>query len=40
LQEGVKKSRNLFSVRVIGSDNGAARVIGIVDFREVQGLGI
>ena len=31
---GVNKSRNLLSERVMGSDNGAARVIGFMDFRE------
>ena len=41
----VNKSRNLLSDRVKGSINGAARVIGFVDFREkieggVQRLGI
>ena len=30
----VNKSRNSFSDRMKGSNNGAARVIGFVDFRE------
>ena len=34
LEVGVYKSKNLLSDRVMGSDNGAAGVIGFVDFRE------
>ena len=36
----VNKSRNLLSDRVMGSNIGVARVIGIVDFREeIEGGG-
>ena len=36
----VNKSRNQLSDRVKGSNNGAARVIGLVDFREeIEGGG-
>ena len=44
LEEGVNKSRNPLSDRVMGTDNGAAGVIRFVDFREkidggVAGIG-
>ena len=34
MEVGVNKSRNPLSDRVMGSNNGVARVIGFVDFRE------
>jgi hypothetical protein len=40
LEVEVKKSRNSLSDRMEGSNNGAARVIGFVDFREeIEGGG-
>ena len=43
MEEGINKSRNPLSDRMMGSDNGAGRVIGFVDFMEgierVLGLG-
>ena len=41
MEVGVNKSRNPLSNRVMGRDNGAARVIGFLDFRdEVDGGGV
>ena len=34
MEVGVKKSRNLLSDRVMGSNNGEASIIRFVDFRE------
>ena len=34
LEVGVDKSRDLFSDRMMGSNNGAARVIGFMDVRD------
>ena len=34
MEEGVNKSKNPLSDRVMGSDNGAAGFIGFLDFRE------
>ena len=38
LEEGVNKSRNPLSDRVMANNNGAVRVIGFMDFREEVGV--